>query len=242
MENNKKLNKILIAIGLSVLVIILVILIMFFGRNKSTNEVKKIESISIKDAKAQLYSSPKTPSIQDDDKIIGSQKSTLKIFVYEDNSSIYSARLADTLNKIYSENKDKFAIIVRPFMPKGSIDSKTIFLAIDCAAEQNKWIEMRAYLFDKVKSTNLNLNNLSLYAKELSLDESKFSTCLTNPEKSAKIEKLSTETINYNILGAPTIFINSEMIIGARPYDDYVDSNGDKIEGLNTIIKNKLNN
>ena len=63
---------------------------------------------------------------------------------------------------------------------------------------------------------------------------------MTNQEKLAKIEELSREAEQYEVMGAPTIFIDNEMILGARPYEDYVDSNGEQVAGLKTIISKKL--
>lgn len=241
MKNLKNPQSILFIIGFIVLALILIfIIIRTKNNNLNSNATKNLDNLSAGIARAQVYASAKNPSVKDDDNIIGPKKSALTVFVYEDNASIYSAKLADTLNKIYFENQNKFNIVVRPFIPKGSVISKGAALAIECAAEQNKWVEMRAFLFAKTKDANINLSELSTYAKQLSLDEAKFDTCLTNQEKSLKIEGLSAEASSFGVQGAPTIFINNEIILGARPYDNYVDSNGDKIEGLNSVITSKL--
>jgi protein-disulfide isomerase len=134
----------------------------------------------------------------------------------------------------------QLTIIFRPFIPKNSPLAKVSALAVDCAGDQGKWREMRALLFDRAKAENLNFSDFGKYANQLGLEEKAFSACLTNQEKSLKIEGLNAEAKGYNVLGAPTIFIGDEIILGARPYDDYVDSNGDNIEGLKTVIENKI--
>jgi protein-disulfide isomerase len=245
MKNLKNPKNILFIVGFIILALILIFIIIRAKNNNLNSEAaNKLNnastSLATGEAKAQVYAALKNPTIKDDDKIIGSKKSALTVFVYEDNANIYSAKLAATLDKIYSENQDKFSIVVRPFFPQGSLVSRDAALAIECAGDQNKWVEMRAYLFDKAKNESLNLNDLNLYVQQLSLDETKFSACLTNAQKSAKIEGLAAEAADYNVIGAPTMFINNEVVLGARPYDDYVDSNGDKIEGLKTVIEKKL--
>jgi len=138
-----------------------------------------------------------------------------------------------------TESPTKLAVVVRPFLTKNSTLTKEAALAVACAGTE-KWTAMRALLFTKAKNNNLSFTEFGNYAKELGIDEKPFASCLTNQAKSAKIEKLSTEAESYNVLGAPTIFIGDEMILGARPYEDYTDSNGDNIEGLKTVIDKKL--
>ena len=45
---------------------------------------------------------------------------------------------------------------------------------------------------------------------------------------------------NFSVYGAPTVFIGEEMIVGARPYSNFTDSNGDEIEGLKQVIARQL--
>lgn len=241
MKNVKNLKSILIIIVFVLSIIFLSLVIIKVRNDKNyLTEQNKLETYAPGAAMAQVYTSASSPSLKNDDKIIGSSKAKIKIFVYEDASSIYSAKLAETLDRIYSENKNDVAIIVRPFISKESQTSNGSALAIECAGDQDKWQEMRTLLFGKAKDESLNLSELGSYVSQLSLDESAFSTCLTNEGKSAKIEGLSSEATSYSVLGAPTMFINNELVIGARPYDDYTDSNGDNIEGLKTLISRQL--
>ena len=64
-----------------------------------------------------------------------------------------------------------------------------------------------------------------------------FADCLAGLPSLEKSAKLSESAKDYAVIGAPTIFINDSLIVGARPYEDYVDSNGDKVDGLKTIIE-----
>jgi protein-disulfide isomerase len=216
------------------------IVVVTVKNNKAGLEKNKPEVLSFSDAKTQSYVASSRPELREDDKIFGSKKALLKVFVYEDNSSIYSAQLADTLDKIYSENSDDIAIIVRPYAAKNASFVKEAALAVECAGDQEKWTAMRALLFAKVKNESLNPGEFGTYAEQINLDKEDFLACLTNTEKSAKIEELRLAAEKYNVVGAPTMFIDEEIVLGARPYEDYVDSNGDKIEGLKTLIARKI--
>jgi protein-disulfide isomerase len=241
MKKNKNENKKFIIVIAIILVaaIFLAVSNMVKNNNKNKQVSVKINALA-SDAKEQAYTASKIPTLKDDDKMFGSKNAPVKIFVYEDSSSVYSAKLAGTLDKIYSDEPNNVAIIVRPFVSENSSDSKEGALAIECAGDQNKWTAMRALIFSKTKNEKLSPEELNGYAKQIGLDENSFSACLTNQVKSAKIEELSSEAGNYDVIGAPTIFIGDEMILGARPYEDYVDSNGENVDGLKTIIARKL--
>lgn len=236
MDKNKKF--IIILAIMIVAAIFLAISSILGSHSKKQTTVKN--NVPASTAQEQAYTAAKTPTIKDDDKIFGSKDAPVKIFVYEDSANVYSAKLAETLDKIHADEPNNVAIVVRPFVSKNSADSEKGALAIECAGDQDKWTAMRALIFSKTKNEALNSEQLSEYAKQIGLDENKFSACLTNQEKSAKIEELSLEAADYEVIGAPTIFIGDEMILGARPYDDYVDSNGENVDGLKTIIARKL--
>ena len=194
------------------------------------------ESVKIAGAKEQSYVASKYPEQNDSDKMYGEKNAKLKIFVYEDYSNLYSAQLADTLDKIKLENNN-LDIIVRPYVSADAL-SKNAAMALACS--NDKWVQMRALLFAQVKNKQINIDNFSANATQIGLNADEFKTCLTNPEISRTIEKSMEDAKAYSVLGAPTMFVGDELVIGARPYDDYVDSNGDKIEGLKNLISRKL--
>jgi len=232
MKNHKKY---LLLAAVAVIILITAI-VLRFSQDQEIIPEKQIENINIKEAQAQTYVASQAPTLKDDDKVFGSLDAPLKIFVYEDYADLYSANLADTLEKIYQENKQQVAIIVRPFIQENSLLSKSAAQALACAAEKGNWKEMRALLFTNVKNNQLSVDSFNAYARSLDLNENDFTTCLTNFQKSEKIEQLVLAAKKYSVLGAPTMFVNDEMILGARPYEDYIDSNGDKIEGLKTVV------
>ncbi len=206
------------------------------GKNKKV-AIKPLPKIS--GVQAQSYVASSSPEINSEDKVYGASDGKLKIFVYEDYANLYSAKLADTLEKVKQDNNN-ISIIVRPFFQNisSNLISREAALAMACSKDQ--WLGMRALLFAQVKNDQFNINNFSANAKQLGLDENEFNTCLTNPEKFRTIEKSLEEAKAYSVVGVPTIFVGDEMIPGARPYEDYVDSNGDNIEGLKKVIDRKM--
>lgn len=248
MKNKKKIKKFLMSklftekparyIALAGIIVLSagVLAISNIGRGTGKSEAG---DFIIKSAQAQSYAAAASPVFRGDDKIFGLASAPVVAFVYEDYTSPFSAVLADNLDRVRLESDGRLAIVVRPFFGS-SVVAQEAAVAVDCAGEQGKWIEMRALLFAQAKIKQALVSDLREYAGRLGLDEEDFSACLTNVRKSGKMEQSASEAENYSVLGAPTIFIGREVILGARPYGDYSDSNGDKIEGLKSLLASRL--
>jgi protein-disulfide isomerase len=235
-------NKSYLVIVAAVILIAAIVAAITSSHKKAINQDTNIVNLpnNIKDAQAQSYTTAKVPIVKDDDKMLGSDEAPLKVFVYEDYTNEFSTKLAETLDKIKAESGNQIGIIFRPYILENSPFALQAAVAVDCAGEQDKWLEMRALLFAQAKNQELTADNFNNYAQQIDLDENKFATCLTNPQKSERIEQSVAEAAGYGVQGAPAMFINDEMILGARPYDDFIDSNGDKIQGLKTLIGNRI--
>lgn len=236
----KKIKRPYNLIMIIALISIAIFLLFLIFKNKNVIVEPELVGDNDTPASEQVYLTKNKIEIDPADNFIGNQKSAINIFVYEDNSSIYSAELADTLARVYSENKDEISLVIRPFVPEINGASREAAVLIACAGDQNKWMEMRQLIFSKVKEDSLDLTAGLEYGQAIGLNEDSLKTCLTSHEKYAKIDELSETAKNHGVIGAPTMFIGEEMIIGARPYDDYVDSSGDKIEGLKNLISRKI--
>ncbi len=198
------------------------------------------------EAVIQSYSVEVKPELQTGDKIIGNSEASLKIFVYEDYGDILSAKFNDTLSEILNLKNDNIAIVFRPFI--SSSKSAENALALECSGENGEWRLMREKIFNFM----LNKEKFEVdidpgqentyYAEKIGLNTEAFNSCLTNERKSGKIEQLVDVATQNGVKGSPTIFVGEEMILGARPWEDYTDSNGDKIEGLKSLVSRVLEN
>jgi len=243
----KKFTKNVYLISIVIIILVAAAVLILRTNIQKIAEINKLED-SLENLKAstkiQSYSSEKIPVLQSEDKIFGSPDAKVKIFVYEDYSNIYSANLADILSKANDEfnadSNNNLAFIFRPYLR--SPESLSAAIAVDCAGAQGKWLEMRNLLFDHAKNGQSVIADLNSDSQKIGLDSDSFNSCLTNEQKSGKIEQLSSDPLEETIQGAPTMFIGSEMVLGARPYEEYVDSNGDKIEGLKQVIERQLKN
>lgn len=174
------------------------------------------------------------------DVLLGSKKANLNILVYEDYANIFSAQLAQTLKQIEGEFNGQVAITIRPFVMPGSVASQEAALAYLCSQDYGKGEEMRLKLWEALQVDSEKTIDMVNIIQDLKLNENRFLSCLASQEKMLVLENIKKDAKKNLILGAPTLVIGDEMILGARPYGDFVDSNGDVIEGLKTIVERKL--
>lgn len=198
------------------------------------------ENIQTKESSSQTYLASAVLNVEEGDNVIGSKDAKLKIFVYEDYDDILSAKFNDTINRLITLKSENIAFVIRPFI--SSARSAELALAVECAGDAGEWQIMRGMILnnllgkEKIDREIEPGKEIYYYAEKLELNLENFSACLTNNQKSGRIEQLASTALQYNVQGSPTVFIGDEVIFGARPFEDYTDSNGDNIEGLKTIV------
>lgn len=238
----KEDNKIIWLIA-SVVVFVMIIAIWFFWpQGKEGNNPNLSEQVAEKQQTATSSASYKNalmPEIEKDDHLFGNNDAMLDIIVYEDLSQSFSGKLDDSLDKLKKEHEGDLKIAYRSLALNGPLSIKTA-QAVECAFLKEKGWDFRKSVIDIVRERTILDEDFALIANKLGLNEEEFSTCLLDPKKTSELATEAKNAAKYGVIGAPTIFIGDEMINGARPLEDFVDSSNDKIEGLKTIINRKL--
>lgn len=242
MEAKKTFKIIFFLIALAVIIFLSVLFIN--GRIDSrgvSNDLLPGENVpALSTEHSQSYQAVNLPVISADDFVSSQEEKSLDLIVYEDYADLFSADFALSLNQLQSEFGNQVKIAFRPFTVANSELSLQAALAVRCAADAGQGQEFRGKVFTAVRDNKLTLESLASFASELSLNSEEFQACLTNSEKKEKIGELMAGAENFSVYGAPAIFIGDEMIIGARPYEAFTDSNGDEIEGLKQVIERQL--
>ncbi|PKM89332.1 hypothetical protein CVU83_00250 [Candidatus Falkowbacteria bacterium HGW-Falkowbacteria-2] len=189
----------------------------------------------------QSFAAANMPVKSESDFVVGPGGEELDVIVYEDYADIYSAQFAETLERARAEFGEKINFVYRPYNVLSSELSAQAAQAVLCAAENNsKGADYRSKVFTALRAEQLNGDVFSRIAEEVGIEKGAFAACLTNMEKKEKIEGLVAGAANFSVTGAPTVFVGDEMIVGARPYEAFTDSNGDEIEGLKQVIERQL--
>jgi protein-disulfide isomerase len=194
------------------------------------------------EALASAPGEAQVPTIASTDHFQGDLNAPVKIIVFEDVTDLYSSNFNDVLKTVAQNYGDKVVIAFKPFMLAPNTLVRDSFAALECAGEQSKFNEFRDEILGKAKSGELTSEKLGEYANSLGLDQTKFDNCLLKGGFQDKVAKIASEAQQYSVYGAPTIFINNQIVPGARSLEDATDSAGERIEGLKTIIDRQLNN
>lgn len=191
-------------------------------------------------ALVQSYQVDKTPQIIASDNFDGKKNNPVKIVVYEDYANPFSATFAVTLEQAKHDFNNQLQIAYRPFIDKDNAFSLKTAMAVACARDQGKWSEMRQEIFKATQGFKLSDSQILVIAGQIGLNQAQFSQCLTSPEKQGIILQAAGTAKQFSVIGVPTFFVDNQMITGARPYNDYTDSNGEKVLGLKNFLQNEL--
>lgn len=177
------------------------------------------------------------------DHLWGDAGAPVKMIVYDDFECPFCAGFYDTVEQVKKEFGGKVAVVFRHY-PLITIHAYSLKAAeaSECAAEQDKFWGMYQKLFAANKAGNLNEATIRQAAKDLNLDAVKFEQCLAGEKYKDKILSQMLEAKNFNVNGAPTTFINGEIVVGATPFEDFTAQDGVKTEGMKSLILRALSN
>jgi protein-disulfide isomerase len=142
-----------------------------------------------------------------------------------------------------SFHENIYPLIIEDYVTKGTV--KFVFRpfppyelgqAVSCADEQGKFLEYHNYLFDNIDNLK-KAEDLSVFAGEVGLDESKFSECYNSGKYKTKAEDwynrgmddMTKAKIPQDQKGTPIFFINGEPLLGVQAYPKFIE-----------VIENKL--
>ena len=242
-----KLNRAQLRLLLLSLFIVIVAILFFFlyGNHVDNNsneviidDLKKQNQENI--IKAQSYKAPSLRAIDENDVYVGDLNNDVEIIVYEDYSNNFSAKYKESLDKLISEYGDRVVLAFRPFAVNSNGLSSEANQAVYCAHDQNKYLSFREEVFNRLNESNLYESDLYDIASNLSLHKEDFSKCLKSNKYLAKLNNLREEANDFGVFGAPTTFVENDLVIGARAWQNSIDSNGEQIDGLSTIIEKHL--
>jgi protein-disulfide isomerase len=178
--------------------------------------------------------------VSEDDYYEGNLDAPVKIVYYSDFECPFCPDYVDNIKKIKEEYGDDILFVFRHFILSSHRQALTPALAFECAAEQNRAMDMYYALYNDSREQKLNREEFMLDAEELDLDIEKFTTCLDTEKYRDRVSKLVQEAKSYGVSGTPATYINGKSYPGAYPYEDFVDQLGKEQKGLKSIIEEEL--
>ena len=245
MKNKNIMEKIIKDKKMSLFFSIIFIFLLFIIVYVIVNNNKQKNSLSMEDRqeiiRAGNFVASSLRFIDDSDIVLGKKNSKVSVIVYEDLSDYYSVKFDETLDLIFEEFKNNIIVAFRPYISEKSSVSNSLNLFAYCANKQNKFFETRKIILNFNKNDFLFEEDFFEFLKELDLEEESFNLCMNSNESFEVLLGLKKEAENFDVYGVPTIFVNQEMIVGSRKFEDIINLEGEKIEGMKNIIIRNLN-
>lgn len=230
-----------ILVGSLFLLIIIFVGLLFFG-SKIINKGKNQEANNLVDANKSLLTDPSISMVDDlrgidkNDYVVGADGAKVDIIVYEDLSDPYSINLNETLKEVSANFSSDVRIAYRPYVNKSFSLSWPTYSFVECAGEQEKFFQARDLVLEKLSKNELIEDDFIKYSVDLGLNSDKLNTCWSGDKYLDKIEGLSKEAEGFGVYGSPVVFVNKQIIIGARAFEDVINGGGEKLMGLKNII------
>lgn len=170
------------------------------GGNHTINDIKKL-------------------AINPDDPSIGPEDAKVTIIEAGCFKCQYTKQFELTIKKILKNYEGKIRFIYKDF-PVSSTHENAIpsSQAAKCANEQNMFWEYHDLLFEN--QDNLNNGTLKAIAKQIGMNTTQFNECFDTNEYKDEVNKEISDGISAGIYGTPTIFINDQVFVGPKTYNE----------------------
>lgn len=152
------------------------------------------------------------------DHIRGNKNAPITIMEFSDYQCPFCSRFHDTMKQVMAKYPNQVRWVFKHF-PLESIHpyARKAAEAAECAGEQNKFWEYTDAIY--ANQTSLNEEYLQTAAKNVGLNTSKFSSCLSSGKYSNRVNADLQQGQTYGVRGTPGSFINGQTIPGAVPFE-----------------------
>jgi protein-disulfide isomerase len=149
----------------------------------------------------------------------GDASAPITIVEFSDYECPFCGRAEPTVKEVVDQYKGKVRLVYREYPLSIHEHAQKASEAALCADEQGKFWEMHEKLF--ANQTALAVDKLKSYAKDLSLDTTKFDKCLDGGEKAKSVAASLKAGEDVGVSGTPAFFINGRPLFGAVPAERF---------------------
>lgn len=169
------------------------------------------------------------PSITFIDPQLGPANAPITFVEYSDFQCPYCAQVQPIIKQILEKYPGKIKLVwknlpIKQLHPTAELTAQAAL----CAGEQDKFWQYHDLLFANQEYFTSEI--LTGFAKQLDLDISGFSVCLSSGKMSPRVGKTLQEAADLNIDSTPHFYINNQEISGA-----------DELENFERVIEIELN-
>jgi protein-disulfide isomerase len=159
----------------------------------------------------------------------GPADAPITLVEFSDYQCPFCARSQETVERVLEKYGDKVRHVFMDFpIERIHPQAKPAAIAGRCAADQDKFREYHALLFENLRE--LTRENFDKWAKELGLDTAAFSACLDSGKHVPLIEATLAAGQEAGVTGTPAFFVNGVMVSGAQPFEVFEELIDEELE------------
>lgn len=159
--------------------------------------------------------------VLEEDPVRGSSDAPIEIVEFSDFDCPYCKRATDTLARLLVEYGGQIRFVYKDYPLPSHPNAFKAAEAGNCANDQGKFWEFHDKLFESQGA--LDTGSLKEYAVELGLDADTFTTCLDSGRHASQVERDLEVGAGHGVSSTPTLFVNGRAILGAAPYESFVE-------------------
>jgi protein-disulfide isomerase len=160
----------------------------------------------------------------------GNPKAPVTVVEFSDFQCPYCVRARATVNRVRATYGDNVRWVFRHFPLDFHAQAEKAGEAAACAGEQGKFWEMHDLLW--ANSAKLQVADLKAHATTLGLDAPRFGECLDSGRYAGLVGSDTEAGQGYGVSGTPAFFVNGRPLVGAQPYDAFVQVIDDELQRL----------
>ncbi|MEE3122933.1 MAG: thioredoxin domain-containing protein [SAR324 cluster bacterium] len=162
--------------------------------------------------------------------IRGNSKASVMVLEFSDYQCPYCARIQRTIGVLLKKYRKTVAFGYRHFPLGFHTEADEAAISVECAREQNKFVEMHQVLYENQKAQFP--ENLKQYARRVGVKNiKKFNLCLESERYRGLVEQDLADGAELGITGTPGFLvgrfdpasrtIHGELLSGAQPLDAF---------------------
>ena len=160
---------------------------------------------------------PAKIDVRADDPVRGNPRAPVTIVLFSDFQCPYCARVEPILKDVEQAYGDKVKVVWKHQPLSFHQQALPAAEAAEAAREQGKFWQMHDRLFANQRALSPAL--YEQVAREIGLDVNRFKQTIASGRHRARIQQDQALAMSVGANGTPTMFINGERVVGARPLE-----------------------
>lgn len=151
----------------------------------------------------------------------GPDAAPVELIEFSDFDCPYCQRATETVERLMEQFEGRIRVVYKDYPLPSHPNAFKAAEAGNCAHEQGRFWALHDAMF--ARQGELHVDALKGYAAELGLDAEAFDECLDSGRHAATVDRDVRIGMRHGVSSTPTLFLNGRAVLGAAPYETFVE-------------------